>query len=273
MDDHFKRKITQDIENSGFGSQMKAVRQFLNRGWACTGGAYFFDRDEQKTREIDFTAHHVLHPEGIDCFFYIVGEVKKSNKPWVVFKRIPIGFTDAWNNLIFCNNVPLTRKARLVEEMSRNSLLAQCGWDGYGLHESFKKPDQPSRWYSAFVSACKAAEDMLTTPEAWGEEIKNGIKVWEPEKLVCLDFVKPVVTLDGVLLSAEMLDDGSIEVEEINAAPVSFEYRSKQYNRKYGYAVDVVKLDALDHYLEGIEKRHQDIVDGIIRLVTEAAGG
>jgi hypothetical protein len=275
MDDQFSNKVIQDLENSGFQSEMKAIGAFLTRGWKCTGGVSFFDRDEQITREIDFEAYRPLWKEidktTVECFFFLVGEVKKTKKPWVVFKAKldRKHHTDAWDNLIFHDNFPREPglQVKLTLALSRSSLLTQCRWRGYGIHESFKKPDQSSRWFSAFVSSCKAAEYTL---EANSWEVETTAKSWNPDEGAYLYFIKPVVILDGILLSAEILENGTIEVQEIAAAPMSFEYRSRQYARG-GYKVDVVRLDSLDNYISDSEKRQQYIFDRMLKLIRAAS--
>ena len=272
MNRQIKRKeLIQDLEDSGFGAEMKTIRTFLQRGWGCTGGIRYFDHDAQETQEIAFIAHSSQHPKRITSRFFIVGEVKKTPSPWIIFKSKPPLIVDAWNNLIFSDNVPLPAEGdRLVQEMTRRSLLANCQWKGYGVHESFGRRDQPPGWYSAFVSSCKAGEEVLKS-ESWEEgRVGNGIGRWNSEKLVCFTMVKPVVVLDNALFSAEMLENGEIEVSEIDSAPVAFEYRSMHYKRESGYIVDVVRLDALEEYIKESELRHADIVEGIAALVAVA---
>lgn len=270
MNEELRAKVISDLEESGFSAEMKAVRAFLARKWQCKSGGGYFDLDEQKTREIDLEAHQHLSDkeEKVECYFFIVGEVKKSNKPWVVFKNMSsqLWLSDVVNNLISCENLPISPVA-LREELSRNSLLVKYGWKGYGIHESFKKPEQPSRWYFAFVSSCKAAEYTLEINSS--EPKKDDSREWNPDKTTYYVFVKPVVIFAGTLLSAEMLDDGSVKIDEIDAAPMGFDYKTRQYKRGR-YMVDVVKLDSIDAYLDLAEQRHQDLFDRIIRARSEA---
>ena len=87
-------------------------------------------------------------------------EVKKSEKPWVVFKNYPKKYFDscAWNNIIDYINLPC-KPIHLSNSLAEHSLIKLNGWEGTGIHEAFKNPDQPSRWYGAFLSAIKAATD------------------------------------------------------------------------------------------------------------------
>lgn len=267
MNEDLRNRIIADLEKSGFASEMNAIRLFLDRGWRCSGGSSYYDRDEYKSREIDIGAYRPVIEKNsaphISCFFHIIAEVKKSDKPWVMFKSRVKKPLDAWNNLIFRDNLPLSGD-NMVRELSSKSLLATYGWQAYGIHESFKNPNQPSQWYGAAISACKAAEDVLSA-ESW--ETNQG--EWEPAKTIHFIFVKPVIIFDGLLLSAEREKDGSLNVEHVSAAPISFVYRTASY-RKPSYSLDVVALGSLDEYVAATEDRHRDIIGGIKRMVKKA---
>src|SRR5688572_6277433 len=107
MDDDFLKKLVLDLNNSGFASEMAAIQIFLKNDWNCSGSANYFDKDEQKTREIDLIAYHSQRTtkvgknsdRTIASFFFVVAEVKKTEKPWVVFRENLKHPFDAWNNL------------------------------------------------------------------------------------------------------------------------------------------------------------------------------
>lgn len=267
MDEQFKNKIINDLKKSGFGSEMQALRAFLTNEWHCSGGAAYYDRDEQRTREIDFLANRYLSKDSISCGFYLVGEVKKTERPWVVFKgKQPGDLPRGWRNLVFFDNLP-PGHGPLMIGFDKHSLSSQCLWYGYGIHESFKNPNQTSRWYSAFLSSCKAAEYILESLESLVNEKEDTSSDWSPNKESSLCFLQPIVVVDGPLLAADLNDCGEIVIEEIDAAPISFEYRTRQYKQRWGYAVDVVRLSAITNYIGLTERRHQDIFDWMIKII------
>jgi len=264
MNEELREKLVEDLEKSGFGSEMRAIKIFLDRGWRCSGGYYYFDEDEGKNKETDLVARKIIYEEldngmDIDIGYHVVAEVKKSEKPWVVFKK---GFiyeslesTDAWNNLIYNFNLPC-EPHQLKDALSENSLLKVLKWKGYSIHESFKKPDAPSRWYSAFVSICKAAEN----------ELANNSSNSESGDWYELFLVKPLVILDGILVSASLTDDGNMLLEDTKFAPFEFFHKSKN-STKDTYRVDVVRLDYLDEYIELSEARLKSIHDRLRSFV------
>ena len=269
MDEKFREKIIKDLEKSGFGSEMRAIREFLSRNWHCTGNFSYFDKDAQKSREGDLHASRIGSKDlgsrsSVVFWFHIAGEVKKSDNPWIVFKQ-PIRrlrVTDAYNNLIFFKHLPFSY-VNLVEPLTEHCLLAKIEWEGYGIHESFKKPDKSSRWYSSFVSSCKAAEHILER-NSEGKESDREISKDAFKNPPFFVFVKPVVVLDGPLLSAEITSTGKISIKEIDAAPFQFHFRTINYDR-YSYPIDLVSLSALAKYIEKSEKRQDTIFNAILK--------
>src|SRR5205085_5320739 len=90
MNPDLKKKVIADLEKSGFGSEMRALKLFLSHRWGCLSGSSFIDLDEQKPREYDLLAFQLLNNKAdaqqLDCWFHIIAHVKKTEKPWVVFK-------------------------------------------------------------------------------------------------------------------------------------------------------------------------------------------
>lgn len=134
-------------------------------------------------------------------------------------------------------------------------------WQGSGIHEAFKSPSQPSRWYSAFLATVKASIDKC---EQWSdadeyEESLQGIH---------LDMYQPVVILDGLLLSAELDDNDEIQIEEIMFASLPFEYMSKSYEKEE-HSVDLVSLKHFDEYLRYTEGRSWELIEKIYDKIGE----
>ena len=269
MDEKFNKKIIEDLEKSGFGSEMRAIRVFLSRKWGCTGNFSYFDKDAQISREGDLHASRrkmkkLSSLSSAIFWFHIAGEVKKSDNPWIVFKEQQRRnrVIDAYQNLTFFKHLPYSH-VNLVEPLTEHSLLTKVEWEGYGIHESFKKPDRSSRWYSSFVSSCKAAEHILES-YSLGEKTDKEISKDVFKKSPYFVLVKPVVVLDGPLLSAEITSTGKISIKEIDAAPFEFHFKTINYDRR-SYRIDLVSLSALAKYIEKSEKRQDTIFNAILK--------
>jgi hypothetical protein len=279
MDEELGKKVKHDLEKSGFRSEMNVIRCFSQNNWTCEGSGAYFDRDECKTREIDAIGCHHLRREVSEglyaaSWFYVVAEVKRSDKPWVVFRqslsRSPLPPMDAWNNLAHCAG-PTWLRVQLAEAISGHSLLCDLGWRGYSLHESFKPPDKSSTWHAAFVSAGKAAHHLLVTHSKYDKQRqgKGEDSLYFPAAFL---FMQPVVVLDGQLLSADLDQDGEVVIGEIPHAPFQFRFQSRRYRRSE-YRVDLVQIDRFAAYLERCQKRQAQFFEAycaILRLAIDS---
>jgi hypothetical protein len=257
MQDELQKKLLADLEKTGFASEMRAIQIFSKAEWITSGATSYYDFDSNLAREIDIKAHIWRGrdlPDGrkISCYYQIVGEVKKSASPWIVFKQHvnwDWELIDAWTNLINYSNLPVDRQL-ITDSISFGSLCQVLKWKGYGIHESFKDPKSASKWYSAFVSSCKAGESTLAANKQ------------EKSKEIYLFFVKPLVIIDGDLISAELTDTGSILLSDIDSAPFTFWFKSSGYDREV-YSVDVVRLSGLASYLKLSKVRFDSIFKAI----------
>lgn len=266
MNDEFKNEIISDLKLSGMESELRARREITSRGWSLSGAAGYYDRDERKFREIDIVATNLMYraqngSPTVRAEFSVVAEVKKCKHPWVVFKHYPhsaiIGC--AWDNLIRHNNLaehPMVYTAAL----KKLSLFRENGWIGTGIHESFKKPADKSRWHGAFMAAVKAADEYK---DKFQDLSPPAQEAYLPELPTEFYFVQPLVILDGELLSAELSPSNEIKVECIEAAAFQFEFRTDEYING-PYRVDVVTIGGLNGYLELIEKRQYGILNALI---------
>jgi hypothetical protein len=237
-----------------------------SRGWRAIGGPTFYDRDMRKTREFDFKSHivSVAHVSGskdvaFQAFYVLAGDVKKLKNPWIVLKGGPQEsweLTEAWRAPVFAAGFSGRERKGLHTVFSENGLANEKGWLGHGIHESFKKPSDKSRWYSSVVSICKAADHVIQS-ESWKETKVDDLDVI-PEHYPYITVVRPVIVLDGVLYEAGIAADGTLEVEHTDSAVLRFEFLSPRYKR-HTYQVDLVTMAGLPRYLEIAEERSSGI--------------
>lgn len=246
MNEQLKKELVENLRTSGFYSEMMAIRACREAGWNCHGSFTYFDRDERTTRECDFEAMQEwkeLRRDGssVKVAAWLIGQVKKSERPWIVFADRNPGtrFEDGLENLIHVSAVE--KRWKIGASLRRKSPTLENGWAGSGIHEAFKKPSDTSKWYSAFVSVCKAGETAY--------EMLTNVKGAPVAQLV-----KPIVVLDGLLVTAELGDDAQVVLTEADHAGFRFEYRSDRYDRM-AYYVDLVTLAGLPRYLERTAKR------------------
>lgn len=267
--DELKAKIAADIQKSGFGSEMKALRIIKDAGWSATGSVHYVDLDTGISRESDIEAHTVLSDASPDertiyaqSFLSLSIEVKKTERPWIVFKEIPEHAFQLWEgrrSMAFVAGLKRQFRHGINHTVGETGLPQRQGWYGNGLHEAFKSPDQPSRWFSAFSSVCKAAEYELEQ-NSWDVP-----KDKDDDHFPYLWLSKPVVVLDGLLFSADLDDGDELALIEEKFCSVKFVHTSEKYRRGQ-YFVDVVTLSALEEYLGLMSERNDRLFEALKKL-------
>jgi hypothetical protein len=275
MSPDFKSKVIADLEKTGFPSEFKvrnAVLSFSGK-WTCTGALGFFDLDERKLRQIDICAFmpcgdrvsKKLHTHTV---WQLIMEVKKSEsgKPWVVFKEDNFLLKLAhWrSDLVTYCNLPVEWDSNFGWRIHENTFCREMNWLGYGIHESFKQPSETSRPYNAMVSVVKAAEHFHSQAVA-GMKKQKAISSDITKNPTRVTFTRPVVVLDGELLTAEVDKNGKLVINEADMTPMCVGYKSSNYHRE-NYRVDVVRLSAIKQYLDFAEKQHDAIRKAILEF-------
>ena len=271
MNNELQKKVLDDLEKAGFHSEMMAIQAFLKAKWQCTGAAGFFDLDEQKTREFDIDAYSGIGEDirgvlSTSVIYHMAVEVKKSLNPWIVFKvgSMPWYKVYEFQNLVFSQNIPALEKGRFTS-LDVNTIAEKEKWVATSIHESFKRPESPSRWYSAVVTACKAAEHILRN---YGPK-PNAKSTNPPQRLnemAMFVVIRPVVVLDGILLAAEILETGEATVSEIEWAALNFTFETAKYTTR-NYRVDLVTLNKLPDYIRLAEARFNGINEEIVKKI------
>ncbi|MBI5383247.1 MAG: hypothetical protein HZA90_01025 [Verrucomicrobia bacterium] len=257
MNDELKNKLLQDLEKSGFASEMQTMRTIRRAGWHCSGAGTYFDRDACKTRTIDVEAYSLARDwevgdGGVEFEYHLFIEVKKAERPWIVFRQKEQyeNSGDAWHNPYFSHNEALSL-GKLVPALHKYSIRKDLGWLGYGVHEAFKEPQDTGRWYAAAVTACKAAYDYVRIDSfKFLEKSEN--------KQTFLAITQPVVVLDGPLISAEIAEDQTVALEDVPFAPFEFEFSTACYEAS-NYRIDLVRITSLEAYLNVLKQRVEAI--------------
>jgi hypothetical protein len=274
MNLELKTKLLADLKKTGFGSELRASATLNKLDWFCRSSTCYFDKDEKKSREIDITAEYsgdYKLPSGklIGVFFHLIIEIKKSEAPWIVFRRNYKhrieGFCSWDRNLISTTNFPKNEQGDFSSFLTRHSLKMVCSWEGFGIHQAFKDPDSPSRWYSAATTVCKAAEHLFENGESSKVRTARLAETSREDfqnKRTSFSFFQPLVILDGPLFSAVVSPKGELKLEEIKAAPFDFTFQTASYKRR-SYRVDLITLNCLGEYSRLTKKRIDDIYRGI----------
>jgi hypothetical protein len=238
--DDLRSKLLKDIEQTGFPTELKVSKIFQARGWSVNENTYFIDQDENKGREIDMEVHRnsfTYKPKHICIWSMLSVEIKKSEKPWVVFtSNRKIGDVAGYRLINHTHNINSTQlTAEDISHAHPSMVYKSVGRSG---HVAFSGNN--SQLFSAVVSATKASIEEHKLAEEHKEAYDNN----------SLDavFYTPLVILNGRLFSACLNLKDEIELEEAQHIAYQFNYMSPSYEQR-SYLVEIVTLDGLSIYI------------------------
>ena len=254
-----KNKLIQEIEKTGYPTEIKVGNILIKDKWEVQYNRYYIDRDKQEGREIDITAFtNIIESDKCTVGLHLICEVKKSiNKPWIIFSTQKEYIEDGiflkmrYSNKNIDNLLPI-EMANTIYNIERI---------GRSYCQSFKSSNYNTDIFEALTSVIKASEYLI-------ERNKHPSPLLEAlrENILVIEFIDPIVVLDGLLYEYYLGHKNELELKEINHIPVSFGYISPAYKR-YDYLVDIVTLDELPNLLIKKRKWLEDIKCSIYKEI------
>lgn len=258
-----KERILEDLNKTGFISELYIAQNIANKGWKPTLSSSFFDKDLNISREIDIiaTKKAISVDDKLSLWVNLVIEVKKSSKPWIIFtnelekKGVFYNGMPGWTLIHGGENYIGDRGGVFSpEDIHEHLMRIDKKRIGKAFHEAFKPPTETSKIFQAIISACKAAIDKS---EVYPEENSYRKKSVNTDKIY-LEFYHPMIVIDGPLFEVYLDDKNAIKLEEQDWIPVNYEYSSNNYGSEYGRSVtfypDIVKYEAIDQYIDLVDK-------------------
>ena len=255
MDEGLRREVTEDLWKSGFGSELKAAQAFDGReSWSIATGTAFFDPVLNLSRELDLTAYKHRFLQATDGDFLLnvsvslIAEIKKSETPWVVLRSRQWKSPEelfSMNAIIRCTSGPSESDVRA--QFRAACIISANKWFGHGVYEALQKKKRKEerehgRWFAAAAKTCRASTVSRNEPLLKFQE-----DTW------VVDYIQPVVVLDGHLLAANLENNTQeIVVEEVPFASVRFEEHGPAHRGVF--VVDLVGLTSLSSYIDRIEQ-------------------
>lgn len=254
LDDEYRNKLLSELKKSGFAAEMETLQQLFATGWRQTGASCYFDLDNEITRNIDAEASQ-RRGNGWDFIYRLLIEVKKSNSPWVVFRRDERWTNELWEKPHIIRGFKL--KSQDLDDAVIDSRIHK-DWVGHAVCEPFKemkdKEDEGRRWYTAATTVAKAAYSARSVEEGEPEEVGELVVDNRPLLFVA----HPMVVLQGDLISAHISSSGETVLERVPYAPVRFTFGTGAYSLET-YRIDIVTLCALEDYLGMLNLRVGEI--------------
>ena len=250
-------KLLEDIEKTGFPSELKVARTFLANGLQVGQNEHYIDYDDNKGREIDISGVQLGMSSAGETkyavFDLIYAEVKRSlSKPWVIFTSEAL-----WSDLTerclsygttFHKRYTLTRQELFATHPAKRH--ARIGRTAYQAFRN-KENIEPHIWVLGAVKASVYKRNAYARgeiPDPMGDPAAES----DLPGFLSLTLTTPLVVLDGQLYEAYLSKAGPMQLQEQAHIVYSCHYGSPAY-RERRYLVDIVTLDNLEGYL--VERR------------------
>lgn len=267
MDD-LEKKILEDIQKTGFVSELNAVSILIENDWKTDHSETYEDKDENKSREIDIIASKSIyvHDIGFRFSFYIFIEVKKTDRPWIIFTTDRKFASTGWRIMHRSYNDRKSGEISSIFDIgciNPNDPRENRFRVGKAFHELNKQPSDKSKIYEALITSCKAAKyfsDLYERP----------FSHFDPEKETELSIYLPIVILDGLLFEVFNGINGQILVHRREHIPIEMSYSSPNYRLgrwDSDFLPDIITLNYLQEHLRVLETWRKSILaEAIVRL-------
>jgi len=241
MNDEMKKNILNEIETTGYPTELKVASKLRLLGLPVHENKYYIDRDMNKGREIDLetSIRHIIEEDGLFISFRVIlnVEIKKSKKPWIIFTS-PKNIFDHCGYALLNHHHNIDNKILRASDITAKHSKSRVERIGRTEHIPFTK-DNP-QIFTAILSSVKASiEDHYNAREH--KEIHN-------DDSYDFTFYVPLIILDGELLDVFLDDDNNLELVEKNHILYRFNYQSPSYDED-SYMVDIIRIDEIDNFI------------------------
>lgn len=255
------------IKKSGFPLELAVHACLAERGWILRPNIQFLDPDEQKPRELDLHAIRRFdigpkeegHKHELEVYLAI--EIKHSPSGAWVFFHPSVSSGDATP----ADDYPYSSISALLEfrHPLRKALLT---WDDFEQHhyftsqkrsrafqEYFPPAGPPNKLYDAVNKVLKAviALDGCDLAPIVGPAEGGGL-------LSVIQVYYPVIVCDGPLFTCT-IEEGEPALAQVEQTQLVYEYPIPYGSgrlRLEPFILDVVRLNAVDGFLQTIETEH-----------------
>ncbi|MEW5681256.1 MAG: hypothetical protein AB1780_02675 [Pseudomonadota bacterium] len=244
-------KVKKDALKSGFPSELVSESIFRKRNWSFSGNTYFIDQDENKGREIDASVYKMIggsqtKPE-IFCWTMLSVEIKKSEKPWVIFTSERARFFEKGFTCILShtNKAPPKFSEDIIDKYHPCYQLPRLGRTSQVAFSH-----DTATMFGSFISSAKATLESFRQAEKHKEiysDTSTDIVMYEP-----------LVVVDGPLFECYLNENQELMTEQVNLLQYALHYASPNYKANT-YMVNVVTLKYLDMYLAQNEQMLQQM--------------
>uniref|UniRef100_UPI00404B838F hypothetical protein n=1 Tax=Fulvivirga sp. TaxID=1931237 RepID=UPI00404B838F len=206
MKDDLNKQIEKWLDTQGYNLEMLCARTFREFGFTVAQSVYYFDTDNNQTREIDLVCYYSKTIQDVRFHLTFVVECKKSNdKPWLVFKSMNTfkGFSGYDNIEATANGLILLNEIENTKSKRKKAVIDFLEFDkislGHGVTQAFTSGVDNT--YAATTSVSKS--------------IKYFVDKYKKSKVKLCSLYFPVIVIDGRLFDVELQKSNETKIEEV----------------------------------------------------------
>lgn len=201
-------KLTEWVKTEGFPFEMRVARAFQKAGFIVVQSDYYDDPETKNRREIDVVAMvHASYKRVVLRVEFVIECKSSKDKPWILFRADQEEpESPAW----VANRCGSPMGRKVLYDLAHNKALQTLALfrlrtpTGYGLKQAFSKERDVA--YSAMSTIGNASKARSIY---WNEH---------PNQSEILEFIFPVIAIEGQLFECHLGEHEDIELSEISCA-------------------------------------------------------
>lgn len=258
MKEDLKDKIENWLNTQGYNLELLTAKVFQNNEFKVAQSVYYFDADNNQTRETDLVCYHTQKYHGVHFHLTFVVECKKStDKPWLVFKSSKefkkYGGFDTIDGTL--NGLELIDEIGKIKNVTKKKAVKFLGFQtssfGHGVTQAFTSGIDTT--YGATTTVLKAIRYFAE------KHIKNNLPV------CCLYF--PLIVVDGRLFEVELKENnetGIVEVAESKIVVIRSDLNKTNM-------IQIVTKDHLEVFCKDLKSQCLDFFKHYARQIKKIA--
>lgn len=232
--------VRQWLETQGFPLEMKVAAAFRHAGFEVRQSSHYMDPETGKGREIDVLATDPDFRGVVEIHFAI--ECKSSKKTWVLLASEHT--LEKYNRFFAFGRLTKETIAAFADRLYETEFLDHLPWlrkdgiTGYSFRQAFA--EKPDLAYSAAISAAKACEYLVQSPE--------------DRYVAPFILAFPVIVIDAPLIQCWLASDGQLQLQDVDQGEFLFFARIPNF---FGSCIRVVTSKQLPNFAQEAKKAAQ----------------
>jgi len=247
--------IVELARKAGFETELRAAAMLSKAGWRPSQNVYYFDKDENKGRELDICAYKLIsHSHDAPHVMIMITlciEVKRTVEPFVFYSNSTSDhdFGSGYGLLMWHHNIDSNVLSfRDIEKNRPNSKPGRICRSYASL-----KDGKTQHIQGGILSALKGAVQYRD---------RCNERFDDTSRDAC--FFAPIVVVDGPLYEC-YIDENTMQLTAVEADCLVYmqHYESEKYGQM-SHRVDIVTMSAFENYID----KHSSWLENLLKSAT-----